>query len=86
MKPKAGTTVRGFSKAGFSCCASWNLCDMGLICVQEDPEAKNYCRCYIRKQSHLLSLTVITEPLRHTEEIQEDETIEEAEALQMSLF
>lgn len=54
MKSTTGsTTVTGFSKAGFSCCSRWKSCNMGEICSyeMEDPEAKEFCRCYQRKNS-----------------------------------
>ena len=54
MKTTTGsTTVTGFSKAGFSCCSRWKSCNMGETCSyeMEDPEAKEFCRCYQRKHS-----------------------------------
>lgn len=54
MKPISGTTKTGFSKAGFSCCSFWNQCNMGKdTCYYDvnDPEVKEYCRCYIRNHA-----------------------------------
>ncbi|WP_404359789.1 hypothetical protein LG291_25615 (plasmid) [Cytobacillus firmus] len=54
MKTTTGsTTETGFSKAGFSCCSRWKSCNMGETCSyeMEDPEVKEYCRCYQRKHS-----------------------------------
>lgn len=51
---RTGYTKIGFSKAGFSCCGHYVLCQMGkLPCYykEKDPEAKNYCAAYLRNQN-----------------------------------
>jgi len=50
-KQNSGFTALGFSKSSFSCCSHFQICEMGkLECAIEDrdPEAKEYCNCYLR--------------------------------------
>lgn len=97
MNPNSNTTKTGFSKSGFSCCAFWNVCNMGSdTCYYEesDPEVKTYCRCYQRKHSQNLtpkSDNKIEKPVQRdlfssSDSIEDKKATGKDEVIQLSLF
>lgn len=58
----SGTTITGFSKSGFGCCARQHLCQMGkgtCLYAEKDPEVPTLCAAYQRNHGKPQVINVI---------------------------